>query len=208
MRNFVNRIIQIIHFYLLGPFFCHILGPFCMTCIYILIYIYIYIKIKIKYRVPSPKIKIKNKHRRVVPGTQNSQGKGKGGGRKLGSVRVLLSKCCCLVPSSATIVKKTLIYKNIYIKQNENQNAHFCIYLYIYIPLSYKACQYLVSTRISRIETVFPCPPFLLFVLCLLSRSSWNLCSNWSWSKYHYYYYYIHIRHFTQALLEFVAVWA
>ena len=36
MRNFVNRIIQIIHFYLLGPLFvfCHILGPFCMTCIY------------------------------------------------------------------------------------------------------------------------------------------------------------------------------
>ena len=46
------------------------------------------------------------------------------------------------------------------------------------IPLSYKACQYLVSTRINRIETVFPCTPFLLFVLCLLSRSSWNLCSN------------------------------
>ena len=33
MRSFVNRIIQIIHFYLLGPLFCHILaGPFCMTC--------------------------------------------------------------------------------------------------------------------------------------------------------------------------------
>jgi hypothetical protein len=56
-------------------------------------------------------------HRRVVPGTQNSQGKGEGGGRKLGSARVLLSKCCCLVPSSATIVKKALLYynRNIYI---------------------------------------------------------------------------------------------
>ena len=44
------------------------------------------------------------------------------------------------------------------------------------IYISPKACQYLVSTRINRIETetVFPCPPFLLFVLCLLSRSSWN----------------------------------
>ena len=30
-------------------------------------------------------------HRRVVPGTQNSQGKGGGGGRSLGSVRVLYS---------------------------------------------------------------------------------------------------------------------
>ena len=45
----------------------------------------------------------------------------------------------------------------------------------------------LASTRINRIETVFPCPPFLLFVLCLLSRSSWNLCSNRSWSSYYYY---------------------
>ena len=52
--------------------------------------------------------------------------------------------------------------------------------------LSPKACQYLVSTRINRIETVFPCPPFLLFVLCLLSRSSWNLCSNRSWSNYYF----------------------
>ena len=41
--------------------------------------------------------------------------------------------------------------------------------------ISPKACQYLVSTRINRMETVFPCHPFLLFVLCLLSRSSWNL---------------------------------
>ena len=41
-----------------------------------------------------------------------------------------------------------------------------------------------MSTRINRIETVFPCPSFLLFVLCLLSRSSWNLCSNRSWSNY------------------------
>merc|ERR1712070_1219314 len=49
-------------------------------------------------------------HRRGVPGTQNSQGKGGGGGRNLGSVRVLLSKCCCLVPSSATMIKKALIY--------------------------------------------------------------------------------------------------
>ena len=37
---------------------------------------------------------------------------------------------------------------------------------------------------------VFPCPPFLLFVLCLLSRSPWNLCSNRSWPNYYYYYYY------------------
>ena len=46
----------------------------------------------------------------------------------------------------------------------------------------------LASTRINRIETVFPCPPFLLFVLCLLSRSWWNLCSNTnrSWSNYYY----------------------
>jgi len=58
------------------------------------------------------------------------------------------------------------------------------------IYISPKACQYLVSTRINRIETetVFPCPPFLLFVLCLLSRSSWNLCSNRSWSNYYYHY--------------------
>ena len=56
--------------------------------------------------------------------------------------------------------------------------------------LSPEACQYLVSTRINRIETVFPCPSFLLFVLCLLSRSSWNLCSNRSWSNYYYYYYF------------------
>ena len=47
-----------------------------------------------------------------------------------------------------------------------------------------------MSTRINRIETVFLCPSFLLFVLCLLSRSSWNLCSNRSWSNYYYYYYY------------------
>ena len=54
--------------------------------------------------------------------------------------------------------------------------------------ISPKACQYPVSTRINRMETLFPCPPFLLFVLCLLSRSSWNLCSNWSWSNYIYIY--------------------
>jgi len=62
--------------------------------------------------------------------------------------------------------------------------------------VSPKACQYLVVvvvlTRINRIETqtVFSCPPFLLFVLCRISRSSWNLCSNWSWSNYYYHYYY------------------
>ena len=56
------------------------------------------------------------------------------------------------------------------------------------IYISPKACQYLVSTRINRIETetVFPCPPFLLFVLSLLSHSSWKLCSNRSWSNYYW----------------------
>ena len=48
----------------------------------------------------------------------------------------------------------------------------------------------LASTRINRIETVFRCPPFLLFVLWLLSRSSWNLCSNRSLLNYYYHYYY------------------
>jgi hypothetical protein len=34
VRTFVNRTIQIIHFYLLGPCFCHNLnlGSFCTTC--------------------------------------------------------------------------------------------------------------------------------------------------------------------------------
>ena len=41
--------------------------------------------------------------------------------------------------------------------------------------ISPKACQYPISTRINCMETLFPCPPFLLFVLCLLARSSWNL---------------------------------
>ena len=32
MQNFVDRIVQIIHFYLLGPLFCHKNTSFCMTC--------------------------------------------------------------------------------------------------------------------------------------------------------------------------------
>ena len=38
-------------------------------------------------------------------------------------------------------------------------------------------CLYPISTRINGIETLFPCPPFLLFALCFLSRSLWNLKS-------------------------------
>ena len=37
-------------------------------------------------------------HRRVGPGTKNSQGKGEGGGRSLGSVSVLA--VCCIVVSA------------------------------------------------------------------------------------------------------------
>lgn len=46
-----------------------------------------------------------------------------------------------------------------------------------------------ISTRINRTETLFPCPPFLLFMLCFLARFSWNLCSSKSWSNYYYYSY-------------------
>ena len=44
----------------------------------------------------------------IVLGTQNSQGKGgkgEGGGRSIGSVRVRFSKCCCIVPSGASSKK-------------------------------------------------------------------------------------------------------
>ena len=48
--------------------------------------------------------------------------------------------------------------------------------------------RYPISTRINRMETLFPYPPYLLFLMfvrayCFLSHSSWNLCSNRSWSN-------------------------
>ena len=59
--------------------------------------------------------------------------------------------------------------------------------------------RYPISTRINRMETLFPYPPYLLFLMfvrayCFLSHSSWNLCSNRSCSNYYdddYYYYII-----------------
>ena len=56
-------------------------------------------------------------HRRVVPGIQNSQGKGLGGGRSLGSVRVRFSSAAALC-QAALPVKQVLIMNNVYVMLN------------------------------------------------------------------------------------------
>ena len=54
-------------------------------------------------------------HRRVVPGIQNSQGKGGGGGRSLGSVGLASAAALC---QAALPVKQVLIMNNVYVMLN------------------------------------------------------------------------------------------
>ena len=54
-------------------------------------------------------------HRRVVPGIQNSQGKGVGGGRSLGSVGLASAAALC---QAALPVKQVLIMYNVYVMLN------------------------------------------------------------------------------------------